>query len=155
MSTPLRTYPLPVISKPLRDFTSAEYQALKNCDLQFSSPWSERQWDEAREKTYYYVVAIKKENALIAFSLWSSIAGQGHLLKIHVELPFRRQGLAKKMMTLFEMPDVHDSYYLEVSASNHGAIKLYERMNYHKQRQIKGFYQSGEDAWTMLKVNKI
>jgi ribosomal-protein-alanine N-acetyltransferase len=77
-----------------------------------------------------------------------------HVLKVATMPPFRRCGLARRLMALAEDHVVEmggESLTLEVRSSNQPAITMYETLGYHHAGIGAGYYQNGEDAVVMRK----
>jgi len=76
-----------------------------------------------------------------------------HVVSIAVREPYRRRGIATKLMEEV-MGQGRDEYsaaecYLEVRVSNEPAIGLYEGLGFKKVKRNSRYYMDGEDAWTM------
>ena len=77
-----------------------------------------------------------------------------HVLKVATMPPFRRCGLARRLMALAEDHVVEmggESLTLEVRSSNQPAITMYETLGYDHAGIGAGYYQNGEDAVVMRK----
>ncbi len=77
-----------------------------------------------------------------------------HVLKMATMPPFRRCGLARRLMALAEDHVVEmggESLTLEVRSSNQPAITMYETLGYDHAGIGAGYYQDGEDAVVMRK----
>lgn len=80
----------------------------------------------------------------------------GHVTAVTVAPPFRRMGLATRLMDFLE--DVSESVYqgyfvdLFVRMSNNVAIDWYKQMGYVVYRQVIGYYSGDEDAYDMRKA---
>lgn len=82
-------------------------------------------------------------------------ARQCHIVSIAVREPYRRRGIATKLVTM-AMRNARMEYntsegFLEVRVSNDPAIRLYEKLGYAKVKRNFGYYMDGEDAWVMAK----
>ncbi|MBN1682618.1 GNAT family N-acetyltransferase [Candidatus Bathyarchaeota archaeon] len=78
-----------------------------------------------------------------------------HVVSLAVREPYRRKGIAKKIM-LEAMKKGLEKYqtnecYLEVRVGNIPALKLYESLGFTKTKRNYGYYMDGEDAWVMAK----
>ena len=90
---------------------------------------------------------------LRGYGIMSVGAGECHILNLCVAPEFRRQGLGRYLMThllhLAQRRDV-DTAFLEVRASNHGALALYRDMGFNEIGLRRAYYpgkQGGrEDA---------
>jgi ribosomal protein S18 acetylase RimI-like enzyme len=77
-----------------------------------------------------------------------------HVLKVATLPPFRRAGLARRLMGLAEEHVVEmggESLTLEVRGSNGVAIAMYEALHYERAGIRAAYYQDGEDAVVMTK----
>lgn len=68
----------------------------------------------------------------------------GHVTAVTVAPPFRRLGLATKMMDLIELVSdrVYSGYFVDlyVRCTNSIAIYMYERMGYSVYRRVREYY---------------
>ena len=80
----------------------------------------------------------------------------GHVSAVTVAPPFRRMGLAKKMMDELESisEKVHDGYFVDlfVRKSNGNAIAMYEGLGYTVYREVLDYYSGEENAYDMRKA---
>lgn len=79
---------------------------------------------------------------------WLKYENQGHIISIAVDKNYRRRGygtqlLAKAIGILFL---ISDTIYLEVRASDTGAIEFYKQFHFKQDRVVPHYYESGEDA---------
>ena len=79
---------------------------------------------------------------------WLKYENQGHIISLAVDKNYRRKGygtqlLAKAISILFL---ITDTIYLEVRASNTGAIEFYKQFHFKQDRIVPNYYESGEDA---------
>ncbi len=74
----------------------------------------------------------------------------GYLVTLDVATDFRRQGLARALISSAEARAVEagaSMMVLHVFARNEAALALYERHGYTRQEFCPGFYGQGLDAW--------
>eukprot|EP00010_Vexillifera_abyssalis_P009023 CAMPEP_0201550728 /NCGR_PEP_ID=MMETSP0173_2-20130828/7043_1 /ASSEMBLY_ACC=CAM_ASM_000268 /TAXON_ID=218659 /ORGANISM="Vexillifera sp., Strain DIVA3 564/2" /LENGTH=172 /DNA_ID=CAMNT_0047960789 /DNA_START=72 /DNA_END=590 /DNA_ORIENTATION=+ len=80
----------------------------------------------------------------------------GHVTAVTVAPPFRRIGLATRLMDFLEgvSQDLFDSYFVDlfVRVSNDVAVSMYKKMGYSIYRQVIGYYSGEEDAYDMRKA---
>ncbi len=79
---------------------------------------------------------------------WLKYENQGHIISLAVDKNYRRRGhatelLAKAIGVLFL---ITDTIYLEVRASNRGALEFYKQFHFIEDRVVPNYYESGEDA---------
>ncbi|KAJ4775566.1 N-alpha-acetyltransferase 20 [Rhynchospora pubera] len=108
----------------------------------------------------YFHVAVAPGHRIMGY-IMGKVEGQGeswhgHVTALTVAPDFRRQKLAKKLMTLLEdFSDQMDKAYfvdLFVRASNTPAIKMYEKLGYIIYRRVLRYYSGEEDGLDMRKA---
>jgi len=78
----------------------------------------------------------------------------GHIWTVEVLPPYRRKGIAMKLLTELEerlRARGATECYLEVRTDNEPAIRLYEKLGYEKVGIIRDYYGPGVDAFFMVK----
>jgi ribosomal-protein-alanine N-acetyltransferase len=92
---------------------------------------------------------------LVGYLIVSRYVDAWHIMNVAIDEPYRRRGLAYHMLEqLFEdtSGDGTRGYTLEVRVSNHGAIRLYERIGFQPTGIRRGYYTDNrEDALIMWK----
>lgn len=80
-------------------------------------------------------------------------ARQCHIVSIAVREPYRRRGIATKLvmtaMRNARSESKTSECFLEVRVGNDPAIRLYEKLGFVKAKRNFGYYMDGEDAWVM------
>ncbi|KAJ3691507.1 hypothetical protein LUZ61_020671 [Rhynchospora tenuis] len=108
----------------------------------------------------YFHVAVAPGHRIMGY-IMGKVEGQGeswhgHVTALTVAPEYRRQKLAKKLMTLLEdFSDQMDKAYfvdLFVRASNTPAIKMYEKLGYIIYRRVLRYYSGEEDGLDMRKA---
>ena len=121
----------------------------------FSMPWSAKDFLEMVEADYacYYVAEVDGEIAGCCGI--RNIAGEGEITNVVVAPPYRKKGIALKMMEymLERAAEVGiGDCTLEVRVSNQPAIRLYERLGFKGEGVRPHFYDKpDEDALIMWK----
>ena len=118
-------------------------------------PWSKSLIDQCFTKNHLILGAYDGEQ-LLGYLILSYVMDEATLLNLCVSPTCRRQGIAKKLMqTLPELMQKHDLQicFLEVRASNHAAINLYQQFLFQETGFRKNYYPcddgSREDAVLM------
>ena len=123
----------------------------------FSVPWSEKSFIDACEtKENVYIVCKDNGKVLGYCGMWT-VLGEGNITNMAVAKEYRRQGIAKLLMSEMERISIEengvDVFFLEVRKSNENAKKLYEKMGYKPIGTRKRFYEKPvEDAIVMSKM---
>lgn len=95
-----------------------------------------------------FLVAEEHDYVVGYVMFWLKYENQGHIISLAVDKNYRRKGygsnlLAKAIGILFL---ITDTIYLEVRASNTGALEFYKQFNFIEDRVVPNYYESGEDA---------
>lgn len=123
----------------------------------FSVPWSEKSFIDACEtKENVYIVCKDNGKVLGYCGMWT-VLGEGNITNMAVAKEYRRQGIAKLLMSEMERISIEengvDVFFLEVRQSNENAKKLYEKMGYKPIGTRKRFYEKPvEEAIVMSKM---
>lgn len=110
-------------------------------------PWTANDFTELKKSG---CEIISSQNGFI---VWRSVVDEAELISIGVAPDARRCGIAAAMLGLMEnelKKSGTKKIFLEVSATNIPAIKLYEQNGY-KKMGIRPKYYDGTDAITMTK----
>jgi ribosomal-protein-alanine N-acetyltransferase len=122
------------------------------------SPWSIAQFKEefaGIPATRFFELAIS-ENEIVGYA---GVFAPGNgavadVLTVTVVNGFRRQGIAKKLISDIEIycqTKGSSAVMLEVAVDNTGAISLYENLGYLQVSTRSNYYGSGKDALVMQK----
>ena len=122
------------------------------------SPWSIAQFKEefaGIPATRFFELAIS-ENEIVGYA---GVFAPGNgavadVLTVTVVNGFRRQGIAKKLISDIEIycqTKGSSAVMLEVAVDNTGAISLYENLGYLQVSTRSNYYGSGKDAQVMQK----
>jgi len=121
------------------------------------TPWS--------EDTFYQCIffgakswVIEVDDHVVAFVLFFSKIGEGHILNIAVHPNYQRHGygqqLMKKILTVAEEEKL-TKLYLEVRCSNVGAIALYKKMGFYTIGTRKNYYRNQDQYEDALVLEKM
>ncbi len=122
----------------------------------YQFPWSERIFRDCLSSGYSSWV-YEGAGVIVAYGIVSAAAaGEAHILNICVHPDAHMCGYGRKMVEkLICVAAEHkaETIFLEVRPSNHGAIKLYERLGFEEIGRRKSYYQAlageREDALMM------
>ena len=96
-----------------------------------------------------------EDGKLCGYLIVSRYVDAWHIMNVAIDEPYRRRGLACHMLEQLFADTAGDGtrgYTLEVRVSNHGAIRLYERLGFQPTGIRRGYYTDNrEDALIMWK----
>jgi [ribosomal protein S18]-alanine N-acetyltransferase len=116
--------------------------------------WSEKDFLEIIEYPFSKGFIVEdKTSSLIGYMLVAESDNQAELLNIATLPKYRKLGLGRTLIGTW-INDLSKrgfrEVFLEVRASNHSAIKLYESIGFKTIDKRKNYYSDGEDALTMF-----
>ncbi|NLY81363.1 MAG: ribosomal protein S18-alanine N-acetyltransferase [Clostridiales bacterium] len=123
----------------------------------FTIPWSRDTIKREIEINDLATLIVAEENGEVLgyIGIWF-ILDEGDITNVSVLPGHRRKSIATKLMeaviNLAKSKKIN-SLTLEVSESNAAAISLYEKFGFEKLGTRKKYYDNGEDAIIMWKVN--
>ncbi|WP_412470555.1 GNAT family N-acetyltransferase [Halobacteriovorax sp. RT-2-4] len=132
------------------------------CDFEaafFKWPWSKENWQQLASSGRDISCIWAEDDQVVGICVFEvNQPDFCHLYKIIVHPDFRRRSIAKKLFEdmLSHCKSVFNGQifqvYLEVEASNEGAIRFYERLGLEKIHLKKNFYADGSSAFIMQVV---
>jgi len=146
------------VFRPMNEEDLWGVMAIESRVYQF--PWSERIFRDCLSSGYSSWV-YEGANVIVAYGIVSAAAaGEAHILNICVHPDAHMCGYGQRMVEKLIRVAVErqaETIFLEVRPSNHGAIRLYERLGFNEIGRRKGYYQAvggqREDALMMaLKI---
>ena len=120
----------------------------------FSMPWSRGAFlYEIEQNRVARCWACRADGVLVGYLCLWAIGGELHITNVAVARTYRRQGIARWMLTEV-LDDARRrgarTVFLEVRPSNTEALGLYEALGFHVVGRRKGYYyDNGEDALVM------
>lgn len=117
-----------------------------------SHPWQVEHFENCLNAGYLaLVVESPGHQGPVGYALASAGGGQADLLNIVVAPEMQRRGVARSLLLflLGLLGDRVDSIFLEVRASNQGAIRLYEEIGFNQVGLRRDYYPAAggrEDA---------
>lgn len=125
----------------------------------FATPWSLAMFVlELSRPSSICLAAVAGEGArlrkLVGYLICARYADAWHLMNIAVDPPYRRRGVASRLMArMVETAGADAAFTLEVRPSNQDAIGLYERFGFRGAGTRPGYYRdTGEDALIMWRT---
>jgi [ribosomal protein S18]-alanine N-acetyltransferase len=121
--------------------------------LSYPTPWSQSMFAGELAKPASICLGAFEGERLLGYLIVSRYVDAWHVMNVAVAPEHRRHGVATALVEkLFELTDdgTGRGYTLEVRVSNHGAIRLYERLGFHARGRRRGYYTDNrEDALVM------
>lgn len=117
-------------------------------NMSFDQTYGIKIFQQLYEMGIGFLVAEINDYVVGYVMFWLKYENQGHIISIAVDKNYRRRGygtqlLAKAIGILFL---ISDTIYLEVRASDTGAIEFYKQFQFTQDRIVPNYYESGEDA---------
>lgn len=144
----LMTVPLtPERAIALRRMTEADLAEVMQAECAaYAVPWTEGIFRDCLRANYYCLVA-DRAGRLIGHAVMSVAAGECHILNLCVVPGHQGRGLGRQMLrrvlALARQREA-DTAFLEVRASNQGAIRLYQAEGFDEIGLRKGYYPSAD-----------
>jgi ribosomal-protein-alanine N-acetyltransferase len=119
----------------------------------YQTPWSRTMFAGEIAKATSRCYGAFDGDRLVGYLIVSRYVDAWHIMNVAVDEPYRRQGVAQRMLgDLFTQTngDGTRGCTLEVRVSNHGAIRLYERLGFRPTGIRRAYYTDNrEDALVM------
>lgn len=155
MVVPERVQP-PAGDVAIRRLTMGDIGRLEEVERRaysYATPWSRSMFASELSKPTSLCLGAFDGETLAAYVIVSRHVDAWHVMNVAVDDGYRRRGLARRLLReLFRRTwqDGTTGYTLEVRVSNHGAIRLYERMEFQPTGIRRGYYTDNrEDALIM------
>ena len=119
----------------------------------YRTPWSRSMFASELAKPSSLCLGAFDGPRLVGYLIISRYVDAWHVMNVAVEPEYRRRGIASSLLDrLFELTaqDAERGYTLEVRVSNSDAIRLYEKLGFHRRGIRRGYYTDNrEDALVM------
>ncbi|TVQ88999.1 MAG: ribosomal-protein-alanine N-acetyltransferase [Chromatiaceae bacterium] len=158
----MNAQPAAAVAVTLRQMRTEDLSAVLQVErAAYLTPWSEGIFRDCL-RVHYCCLVAECRMTLIGHGVMSVAAGECHLLNLCVHPGFHRQGLGRRLLRrLLHLARRHeaDTAFLEVRASNRGAMALYQSEGFDEIGRRQGYYphvQQGnpkrEDAVVMARA---
>lgn len=119
----------------------------------FTQPWKKDAIEKMSEDRNAIFLVAKINDEVVGNCALRMILGEGEITNVSVKEEFRRQGIARKMISRLLSEGKKEgiqAFSLEVRVKNLAAISLYESFTFKKEGLRKKFYTDPtDDAWIM------
>ena len=140
----------------LRPITSDDVPLLVEIEKRTQkSPWTSQNFESEFTKQYSNSLVLtddETDSQIAGYIVYWTMLDECEILNIVVDLPFQRQGFAKRMLrqavTEATKRDIKKAL-LNVRKSNSPAIELYQSSGFAVTHVRKAFYSDGEDAYEL------
>lgn len=123
----------------------------------FSEAWSWKLLEAGIHSPHDVYYVFEQDEQILGYCNLRILVGEGEIQRIAVLPPFRRLGVARKLMDAmvdFAVENKAAAVTLEVRESNRPARNLYESYGFTAEAVRKGYYRNpSEDAVIMWKRN--
>ncbi len=119
----------------------------------YQTPWSRTMFAGELAKPTSRCYGAFEADRLVGYLIVSRYVDAWHVMNLAVDEPFRGRGLGQRLLEQLigdTRGDGTRGYTLEVRVTNHGAIRLYERLGFAPTGIRRGYYTDNrEDALIM------
>jgi ribosomal-protein-alanine N-acetyltransferase len=131
--------------------------------MSFTLPWPERSYryeltENAASWFFVAELAGEEETRVLGYVGFWLVADEVHISTIAVHPEFRRQGIGELLLrTALEKAKQFGAEMatLEVRASNHGAIQLYQLYGFEVVGRRKGYYHDNQEDAILMTLHHV
>ena len=143
-----------MIALEIRRLRLSDIPAIERVERRaYPTPWSRTMFAGEIAKPTSRCYGGFDGERLAGYAIVSRYVDAWHVMNLAVDEPYRRQGLGQHLLERLIVDTRGDGtrgYTLEVRVSNHGAIRLYERLGFQPTGIRRGYYTDNrEDALIM------
>jgi ribosomal-protein-alanine N-acetyltransferase len=125
-------------------------------EASFPDPYSKLWFRLLKVKVRDRFIVAQKEG-IMGYAISEVRGTRGHIISMAVTPEYRRAGIGEALLqeTIKRLGSKIEEIYLEVSAGNEAAIRLYEKFSFKRtgERRTR-YYPGGEDALIMAKTTQ-
>lgn len=138
---------LEVISATLRGMVKSDIpEVLRIEHASYQLPWTRQLFVDCL-KVGYHTLVLECAGGLRGFVIFSSAAGESHILNLCIDPLARRQGFAEALLAQAIATVIvagAKTMFLEVRVSNESAIRLYEKMGFVEVGRRPNYYKTSD-----------
>ncbi len=121
----------------------------------FSDPWSEEPLSQFLSSPFAKGYVGICQEKVVCYALCTHIAGEGEVLRIGTLPEYRRQGMAKKLLSLYfedAKQEGANTLFLEVREQNLAARRLYEAIGFEQIGTRKHYYSNPKEDAVLYQI---
>lgn len=116
----------------------------------YEHPWPRDEFERRLSVSGAGLFVAETPALVVGFILFRTGAGHTEIENVAVIEPFRRCGVAYRLLRTLIQDLQHDwRLFLHVRSSNNDAIRFYSKCGFRVVRCIEAFWQNGDDAFQM------
>lgn len=141
----------------IRPTTPADLEALEALEaIAFSDPWNRAMLEEALISRGAVAMVAEVDGRIVGSVMARSVAAEGEILSLSVDPTKRRAGLGRELLAA-AVAALRDhgvvDVWLEVRASNHAAISLYQQAGFVAAGIRRGYYRRPTEDAVVLRLD--
>lgn len=141
----------------IRPTTPADLEALEALEaIAFSDPWNRAMLEEALISRGAVAMVAEIDGRIVGSVMARSVAAEGEILSLSVDPTRRRAGLGRELLAA-AVAALRDhgvvDVWLEVRASNHAAISLYQQAGFVAAGIRRGYYRRPTEDAVVLRLD--
>ena len=139
----------------IRSATIDDIDAILELEQGFGvDAWNKDQFESELTNPYAYYRVAYDGSTILGYCGALLLGDQADIQTLLVKPQYRRHGIAMVLLDdiIHYLKDAHiHEVFLEVSATNHAAIKLYTKLKFKNIGIRRNYYKTGDDAVIMKK----
>ncbi|MEH6617326.1 MAG: ribosomal protein S18-alanine N-acetyltransferase [Porticoccus sp.] len=141
------------ISSAIRPMVAEDVSYVSAIEQQVTPhPWRESQFLESVSKHHCLVLSLEAQ--IIGYTVYTIVAGEAEILNIAIHPDYQGKGYGRQLLEYLMsiVSEQAERFFLEVRASNHPAIHLYQDVGFVEICLRQNYYQTSsgpEDAIVM------
>jgi len=116
----------------------------------FSRPWSRKSFEAELFKASGNFLVYEADGEVAGYIIFWTVLDEAEIADVAVAEQFKRQQIAERLINrCIEMNQDTRVIYLEVGIDNEPAVRLYKKLGFNVNGEIKDYYGTGKNALRM------
>ncbi|MGE4317960.1 MAG: ribosomal protein S18-alanine N-acetyltransferase [Deferribacterales bacterium] len=116
----------------------------------FSRPWSRKSFEAELFKASGNFLVCETDGEISGYIIFWTVLDEAEIADVAVAEKFKRQRIAEKLINrCIELNTDTRVIYLEVGRENEPAVRLYKKLGFNVNGEIKDYYGAGKNALRM------